>query len=423
MPKGSYIGVNGVARKKKKIYVGVDGVAREVKQGYIGVDNIARSFFKAGGNILTVAVAGIVSGTENVMHCYLYDIDLSKPPEASLSYSKHITQVYPALGLGGGGGLFYAFDGALVNGYFSSGSEYTLNVYDWETAEKIKTSVQACKDDSFYNVWWHPAWYENGKEYITKTTASGMAWNSAHMFRFGFDDENKEIIIPSVGFDTYLDNESSSWTAFNYTGLNSYAGTWRNSNNKTLTFKMLDNSADNFNKTGNKNMSIEAMHSFADVFATNYSSNIIYLSKIDRAAKTFTITNTNIRALSTAKSYIVPYYNKEDHNQHFLIPISGDANSGTYQLYSALTGGLVKTISGVPIPVTAGVVAVWQDAKENCQYVYYINNAEVSGSSNGASINIVKMHTDGRDNPLIWKTVLNFDQQMYMFHCLKPVYR
>ena len=110
-------------------------------------------------------------------------------------------------------------------------------------------------------------------------------------------------------------------------------------------------------------------------------------------------------------------------NQHFLIPISGDANSGTYQLYNALTGGLVKTISGVPIPVTAGVVAVWQDAKENCQYVYYINNAEFSSSSNGASINIVKMHTDGRDNPLIWKTVLNFDQQMYMFHCLKPVYR
>ena len=40
-----YIGVNGVARKIKKVYVGVDGVAREVKKMYVGVNGIAREGF------------------------------------------------------------------------------------------------------------------------------------------------------------------------------------------------------------------------------------------------------------------------------------------------------------------------------------------------------------------------------------------
>lgn len=41
-----YIGVNGVARKIKKVYVGVDGVAREVKKMYVGdASGIAREGF------------------------------------------------------------------------------------------------------------------------------------------------------------------------------------------------------------------------------------------------------------------------------------------------------------------------------------------------------------------------------------------
>ena len=33
MAKGAYVGVDGVARKVKKIYTGVDNVARKVKKG------------------------------------------------------------------------------------------------------------------------------------------------------------------------------------------------------------------------------------------------------------------------------------------------------------------------------------------------------------------------------------------------------
>lgn len=45
MSKGAYLGVDGTARKVRKIYVGVDGVARKVKKGYIGVNGIAHKFF------------------------------------------------------------------------------------------------------------------------------------------------------------------------------------------------------------------------------------------------------------------------------------------------------------------------------------------------------------------------------------------
>jgi hypothetical protein len=49
MAKSAYIGVDGKARKIKKMYIGVDGVARRIKKGYIGDENgIARLFWTAG---------------------------------------------------------------------------------------------------------------------------------------------------------------------------------------------------------------------------------------------------------------------------------------------------------------------------------------------------------------------------------------
>lgn len=42
-----YIGVNGVARKIKKVYMGVDGVAREVKKMYVGVDGVAKKWWSS----------------------------------------------------------------------------------------------------------------------------------------------------------------------------------------------------------------------------------------------------------------------------------------------------------------------------------------------------------------------------------------
>lgn len=42
-----YIGVDGTARKAKKMYVGVSDVARKVKKAYVGVNGVARLFFAA----------------------------------------------------------------------------------------------------------------------------------------------------------------------------------------------------------------------------------------------------------------------------------------------------------------------------------------------------------------------------------------
>lgn len=45
MTKACYVGVDGKARKVKKLYVGVDGKARKVKKAYVGVGGVARPFF------------------------------------------------------------------------------------------------------------------------------------------------------------------------------------------------------------------------------------------------------------------------------------------------------------------------------------------------------------------------------------------
>ena len=48
MAKAAYIGVDGRARKIRKMYVGVDGAARRVKRGYIGVGGVAIPLFISG---------------------------------------------------------------------------------------------------------------------------------------------------------------------------------------------------------------------------------------------------------------------------------------------------------------------------------------------------------------------------------------
>lgn len=45
MAKGSYIGINNVARQIKRSYIGINNVAREIRGGYVGIDNVAREIF------------------------------------------------------------------------------------------------------------------------------------------------------------------------------------------------------------------------------------------------------------------------------------------------------------------------------------------------------------------------------------------
>lgn len=48
MSRATYIGVDGVARKVRKMYIGVDGVARKVKKAYIGAPNFILRGLPAG---------------------------------------------------------------------------------------------------------------------------------------------------------------------------------------------------------------------------------------------------------------------------------------------------------------------------------------------------------------------------------------
>lgn len=73
MSKSGYIGVDGVARKIKKLYVGVDGVARKIKKAYIGVNDVARLWYS--GAAVTYTGAYTVSDvTVDGVACTLYTL-------------------------------------------------------------------------------------------------------------------------------------------------------------------------------------------------------------------------------------------------------------------------------------------------------------------------------------------------------------
>lgn len=57
MSKAAYVGIDGLARKVKKMYVGIDGTARKVKKGYIGIDGVAKQFFSAETLVIHPTVA------------------------------------------------------------------------------------------------------------------------------------------------------------------------------------------------------------------------------------------------------------------------------------------------------------------------------------------------------------------------------
>ena len=54
-----YTGINGKARKAKKLYIGVGGKARKVKRAYIGVNGKARLFFSG---VKQVSAQSIMKG-------------------------------------------------------------------------------------------------------------------------------------------------------------------------------------------------------------------------------------------------------------------------------------------------------------------------------------------------------------------------
>lgn len=96
MSKGWYFGVDGKARKVKKLYIGIDGKARKVKKVYFGVDGKARLCYSSG------AEAGQVTFTSSQVWTV---------PDGVTKVT-----VFLVGGGGGGSGAYYE--------YYTSGATY-----------------------------------------------------------------------------------------------------------------------------------------------------------------------------------------------------------------------------------------------------------------------------------------------------------
>ncbi len=65
MSKTAYVGIEGLARKVKKMYVGVEGVARKIKKGYIGVNGVAKEFFGSSGTLVVHPTVALNANSSN----------------------------------------------------------------------------------------------------------------------------------------------------------------------------------------------------------------------------------------------------------------------------------------------------------------------------------------------------------------------
>lgn len=74
MAKAGYVGINGVARKLKKMYVGINGVARKLKKLYVGINGVARLWWSGESKYFGNR---IWAGNMNRTPIYIYDENLT----------------------------------------------------------------------------------------------------------------------------------------------------------------------------------------------------------------------------------------------------------------------------------------------------------------------------------------------------------
>jgi hypothetical protein len=74
MPKGFYIGVDGTAKKVKRMYVGdKDGVARLITGGYVGVNGVARSVYSDDVNSIYIGTTWMFPEEISGMYDYVVE--------------------------------------------------------------------------------------------------------------------------------------------------------------------------------------------------------------------------------------------------------------------------------------------------------------------------------------------------------------
>lgn len=178
MSRRTYIGVDGIARKVKKIYVGVNGIAQKVKKAYIGVSNLARQFFGGYDSIQKV------SDPIRFVQCPYNDA-------VNNSYLRGIAA-------GNLANKYALFAGSFSQYSTGSGRVYYPSKYVYAVNEEL--TVTSAPNLPYYSAWLKPA---NLTDYIVfgygysqttvSTNNSAPTPTSAYAYAYGKDLTRHEL--------------------------------------------------------------------------------------------------------------------------------------------------------------------------------------------------------------------------------------
>ena len=157
MGKAVYLGVDGKARKVKKMYLGAGGKARKVKKGYIGVGGVARPFFTGGelsyyGKATSLYESAMSLASAYTTNHVLFAGGSTGNGSTSIvnAYSRSLTRTLPmplptgATSLSGASNGFAASRRALFAGGYENTSTNELskvNSYDDSLTRSIFTNL------------------------------------------------------------------------------------------------------------------------------------------------------------------------------------------------------------------------------------------------------------------------------------------
>lgn len=154
MAKSAYIGVDGIARKIKKMYLGIDNKARKVKKGYIGVGGVARPFFSSESVTYLGPVAELDNSAEGAVAAVTGDYSIfASVGDGATTIVEVVSKLFvhstaPALkyarsSLGVGSVGDYAVFAGGSNTEASSTSQYDRAEVDAYSSQLVKKSVSS----------------------------------------------------------------------------------------------------------------------------------------------------------------------------------------------------------------------------------------------------------------------------------------
>lgn len=157
MANGIYIGIDGVAKKVKKIYVGTNNTAKKVLKGYVGVNGVARRFYASEKKVTYIYYNNYYYDAESLASGNLQDYVLfAGGMSKSVTYRKivnsfdynHVRTLLTNLPVGGVWGSASASDNSYVLFGGSKGgysSDYSSAVVKYDNNLTVTTLANLSK--------------------------------------------------------------------------------------------------------------------------------------------------------------------------------------------------------------------------------------------------------------------------------------